>query len=254
MAYFEKFVAVEWTPSLMVKEKHYRRKGVPPMKKIRIFTVCSLLLLTLGACRSGGSGSALDTSESVESTEAQNETSNSNILVVYFTVPESVGEDTVAGASRVSVDGEVVGNTQLLANWIADETGADLHAIETVEAYPGNHDVLVDQADAEQEDAARPELSSSIENLDAYDTIFLGYPNWWGDMPMPLYTFLETYDFAGKTIIPFNSHGGSSLSGTVSTIASIQPDANVSEDALTIARNDVANSQQQVLDWVARVH
>lgn len=223
------------------------------MKRFTTVTICSLALLTLGACGSQGSGSALNTNEGIEDTQTQNEASNSNTLVVYFTVPESGGEDTVAGASRVSVDGEVIGNTQLLANWIADETGADLHAIEPAEAYPGNHDVLVDQADAEQEDAARPELSSSIENLDAYDTIFLGYPNWWGDMPMPLYTFLESYDFAGKTIIPFNSHGGSSLSGTVSTIANMQPDANVSDDALTISRNDVPDAEDQTREWAQEV-
>ena len=105
---------------------------------------------------------------------------------------------------------------------------------------------------AEEQDAGvRPELSTHIENPDQYDTIILGYPNWWGDMPQALYTFLEEYDFSGKTIIPFCPHGGSGFSRTESTIAELQPNAVVSENGLTISRNDVVGSAQQVADWVA---
>ena len=80
-------------------------------------------------------------------------------------------------------------------------------------------------------------------------TIILGYPNWWADLPMPVYTFLEEYDFGGKTIIPFVTHGGSGFSGTVRTISELQPDALVSENTLSLSRNNVADSEEDVASW-----
>ena len=114
---------------------------------------------------------------------------------------------------------------------------------------PLEHEALVDFAAEEQEAGARPALATQIENLEQYDTIFLGYPNWWGDMPQALYTFLESYDLSGKTIIPFCPHGGSGFSRTQSTIAELQPEATVREDGLAISRNDVADSAEQVTAW-----
>ena len=108
------------------------------------------------------------------------------------------------------MDGEVLGNTQYIAQLIRPtETGGDLFRIETVQEYPGSHDALLDYAYNELTENARPELASQIENPDSYDVIFLGYPNWNSDLPMPLYSFLEEYDFSGKAIIPFTTHGGS---------------------------------------------
>ena len=117
-------------------------------------------------------------------------------------MPEDVdtsGVDAIAGASIVVRDGEAVGNVEYMANVIAETVGADLFRIETVQQYPLEHEALVDQAAQEQDADARPELATHIENLEQYDTIFLGYPNWWGDMPQALYTFLEEYDFSGIT-------------------------------------------------------
>ena len=127
----------------------------------------------------------------------------------------------------------------------------DLFAIETVQEYPGSHDALLEFAYNELTDNARPELASQIENLDNYDTIFLGYPNWNADLPMPLYTFLEEYDFSGKTIIPFTTHGGSGFSGTIDTIQELQPDAQVVQYGLLISRNSVPQAQSDVADWVS---
>ena len=154
-----------------------------------------------------------------------------------------------AGASIVVKDGQVMGNLEYMAGVIQQTVGGDLFCIETVEEYPLDHEPLVDQAAEEQDEEARPELSTQIEDPDQYDTILLGYPNWWGDMPMPLYTFLEEYDFSGKTIIPFTAHGGSGFSDTVSTIAELQPDAQVSEDGLSISRNDVADAESEITSW-----
>lgn len=96
---------------------------------------------------------------------------------------------------------------------------------------------------------ARPKIKDEIENFSDYETVFVGYPNWWGDMPMILYTFFDTYDFSGKTIIPFNTHGGSGFSGTISTIRNLEPNATV-KDGKSISRNSIQNAEQEIIDWV----
>lgn len=173
-----------------------------------------------------------------------------NILVAYFTVPETSGVDAVASASRVVEDGEVVGNVEFIARTIQEETGADLFAIETVQTYPGTHGALLDFAAAEMAANARPALSTQIDNLDDYDVIFLGYPIWNADLPMPLYTFLDTYDLGGKTVIPFTAHGGSGFAGTISTIASEEPGADVERNGFSVSRNSVSDAKDDIIDWV----
>ena len=194
---------------------------------------------------------AEDESQS-EPAESSAQNSDGNTLIAYFSIPEDIdvsGIDADAGASVVVKDGEAVGNMQFMAEAIQQAVGGELFRIETEEAYPLDHDPLVDQAADEQAENARPALSTKIENLEQYDTIFVGFPNWWGDMPQPMYTFFEEYDFSGKTIIPFNSHGGSRFSNTIQTIADMQPGAAVVEDGLTISRNDVADSSEEVMAW-----
>lgn len=193
-----------------------------------------------------------DASDSSAQTDEQaNAQNGSNILIAYFSVPETDGVDTVSGASRIAVDGDVLGNNQYVAQLIQQETGGDLFAIETEQQYPGTHDALLEFAYEERSNDARPALASQIENLDNYDTIFLGYPNWNADLPMPLYTFLEENDFSGKTIIPFTTHGGSGFSGTINTIAKLQPDATVVEDGLSIYRDDVPDAPEEVQSFIA---
>lgn len=172
-----------------------------------------------------------------------------NILVAYFTVPETSGTDAVAQASRVVEDGEVVGNVEFIARTIQEETGADLFAIETVQAYPGTHDALLDFVANEMAANARPELSTEID-LSQYDVIFLGYPIWNADLPMPVYTFLDEYDLSGKTVIPFSAHGGSGFAGTISTIASEEPGADVERDGFTVSRNNVSDAEDDIVEWV----
>lgn len=126
----------------------------------------------------------------VADTSAKEENENSNILIAYFTVPEDIdtnGIDADSGASVVVKDEEALGNMEYMALTIQDAIGGDLFRIETKEAYPLDHEPLVDQAAEEQDENARPELATHIENPEQYDTILLGYPNWWGDMPQPLF-------------------------------------------------------------------
>lgn len=196
--------------------------------------------------------SDIDSSSNAVTEAVQNNTDNENILIAYFSVPENVdtdGIDANSGASIVVKNKDVLGNMQYMAMTIQEAIGGELFRIETKEKYPLEHETLVNQAKEEQNEEVRPELATHIENVEQYDMIFLGYPNWWGDMPQPLYTFLEEYDFSGKTIIPFNSHGGSGFSNTIEEIKKLQPNATVRDDGLSISRNDVADSEQEITDW-----
>lgn len=195
------------------------------------------------------SGDETGSSETVQNEPTEGD-ENGKILVAYFTFPED-GSDADAGASRVvTADGEVQGNVEYFAKVIAEETGADLFQIQTVQQYPGDHEPLVDQAAEERDSGARPELASHIENLDDYDTIFIGYPIWWYDMPMAMNTFFEEYDFSGKTIVPFSSHGGSGFSTSIDDITAYEPEADILE-GFTAERNDVPISADDLRSWVS---
>ena len=196
--------------------------------------------------------SDINSSSNAVTEAVQNNTDNENILIAYFSVPENVATDGIdanSGASIVVKNKDVLGNMQYMAMTIQEAIGGELFRIETKEKYPLEHETLVNLAKEEQNEEVRPELATHIENVEQYDMIFLGYPNWWGDMPQPLYTFLEEYDFSGKTIIPFNSHGGSGFSNTIEEIKKLQPNATVKDDGLSISRNDVADSEQEITDW-----
>lgn len=147
-----------------------------------------------------------DTSEEINT---ENTSDGTNILVAYFSrADENYNVGTVE-----------VGNTQIVAEYIAEQVGADSFHIETVTPYPAGYDECCDVAKQELADNARPEISGSVENMDSYDIVFLGFPIWWGDMPMAVYTFMESYDLSDKVIIPFCTHEGSGLSGTDKSIA-----------------------------------
>ena len=223
----------------------------------------SVLVLMLTACGSNSNSQTAygvitqkqsnteDNSNSNSNDDAnQNEgVQKSNILIAYFTVPETDGVDAVASASRVVTADGLMGNTQFIATEIQKNLGGELFAIETEQEYPGTHDKLLDFAYNEKSDNARPKLATHIDNLDDYDYIFVGYPNWNADLPMPLYSFFEEYDFSGKTIIPFVTHGGSGFSGTINTIKKLEPDATVIESGLSISRNNVSKAQSDIKQW-----
>lgn len=177
---------------------------------------------------------------------------NGKSLVVYYSVPETDGVDAVSGASRVLVNGKVVGNTQYVASIISEATGSDLFEIKTERTYPGTHKALIDAAKEEHDSNARPKLATHIRNLKDYDTIFVGFPNWWYDMPMPLYSFFEEYDFAGKTVIPFCTHGGSRFSGAIETIRTLEPKATVL-DGHAISRDRVPESKESIMKWLDKL-
>ncbi len=172
------------------------------------------------------------------------------ILIAYFTAAENSGVDAVASASYTTINGTAVGRLRAVADMIQENTGGDLFSIQTSVVYPADGGELIDYAAEEQDKNARPELISQIENLDQYDTVFIGYPTWWYDMPQVLYSFFDAYDFSGKTIIPFNVHNGSRFSGTIDTIKELEPEATVMEDGFTVSERDVADAAEDVAEWL----
>ncbi|MBD5524321.1 MAG: flavodoxin [Lachnospiraceae bacterium] len=193
-----------------------------------------------------------NTADGVGTAGAEEET-ESNILIAYFS---RVGNmdfdediDAVTSAS-VNMDGsDVSGNAQLLAEMAQEVTGGDMLFIETVEKYPAEYRGTTDQAKTEQNNDARPELSSHVENMAAYNTVILIYPNWWGTLPQPVFTFLEEYDFSGKTIMPLCTHEGSRLGRSESDIASLCPGAQLL-DGLSVRGSDAGSAQTEVEEWI----
>ena len=172
-------------------------------------------------------------------------TSGSKALVVYFS---RTGEQYEVGVIEK-------GNTAIVADMIAEQTGADsFEILPKKDNYPTTYKELTDVAKEEQNNNARPEIKDSISNFDQYDTVYLGYPIWWGDLPMICYTFLESYDFSGKTIVPFCTHAGSGDAGTQSKIQSAAPNATVKE-VLAITGTDAQNERDsvksKVTEWLA---
>lgn len=218
--------------------------------KILLFLLCVMMLLT--ACGKENPQITVSKPPTESAPTEAVATGQNKILIAYFSVPEDVstdGVDAVAGASIVVKDSEKLGNTQYVAQIIQDSIGGDLFRIETVSGYPLEHDALLDYASVEQSSNARPELTAEVENFSEYDTILLGYPNWWYDIPMSIYTFLESYDFTAKTIMPFVTHGGSRASSTMETIRELAPGAMLHEEPLILSRNDVAGSEEIVRHW-----
>ncbi|WP_243111259.1 flavodoxin [Acutalibacter sp. 1XD8-33] len=141
------------------------------------------------------------------------------------------------------------GNTEAVAEAIVQQTGADVFRIQPETPYTDDYDALLDIAKEEQAEGARPAISGRLENLEQYDVVFLGFPNWWGDMPMILYTFLDEYDLSGKTIAPFVTSGGSGFSGTINAIESAEPDAAIT-GGLSLGSSEAREPEQAVADWL----
>ena len=117
------------------------------------------------------------------------------------------------------------GHTRTLAAMIRKRVGGDMVELKTAKPYPQDYEAAVKQAKKEQQAGARPALATELPPLEGYGTVFLGYPNWWGTMPMALFTLLEKYDFSGKTVVPFCTHGGSRLGRSVDDIRKLCPKA-----------------------------
>lgn len=180
-------------------------------KKILAFLFFALLIFSFSV--------ATVAENEIEKNIPTNEQSgtNSKILIAYFS---RSGENYNVG--KVSE-----GNTAKLAKEIAMQTGGDLFEIAPVTAYPVSYDEMLEIATRERSGDERPAIRDKIENFDEYEIVFIGYPIWWGDLPMIMHSFMEGYDFEGKTVVPFNTHEGSGQADTQSTIESKLPGTEV---------------------------
>lgn len=181
--------------------------------------------------------------------------SESRILVAYFSRIGNTQFDTeidaVSSASVTIYDGENLGNCEVAARISQDITSGDIFFIETAEKYPGDFDATSEQTSQEKSADTRPELNSHVENMDNYNTIILVTPIWWGDLPQPVVTFLEEYDFSEKTIIPISTNEGSGLGSIVQEITSLCPEAQIAE-GLSISGNAVSTAKESITECLEK--
>jgi len=166
-------------------------------------------------------------------------------LIAYFS---RKGNNYVSGR----IVNLTVGNTEVVAKMIQEVTGGDLFHIEAVDSYPEDYTEATEAAQKELRANARPELKEQIENMDSYDVVFLGYPNWWGTMPMPVFTFLEEYDFSGITIVPFCTHEGSGLGRSERDIEKLCPKSEVLK-GLAVHGTSAGSAQKSVSAWLDKL-
>ncbi|MCZ0863342.1 flavodoxin [Methanocorpusculum vombati] len=215
------------------------------MKNVLLLT---LAVLALAAVFTAGCVSS--PSEPVPETAAPTQTAVTPAAEQTVTVvPNATGGN---GADRKILIAYFsrTGNTETVAHMIAEETRGTLFEIVPETPYPEEYSACTTIAQQEQNDNARPALATHVENMDEYEVIFVGYPIWWGTMPMMLFTFLEEYDFDGKTIVPFCTSGGTGLGRSVSDIRTLCPNAIVA-DGFTVGGSSAATAQDRVADWIA---
>ena len=212
------------------------------MKKIISLFMVLTMVLSLAACSTNQSPSESTPEEQPDSSaEAQQPTDEAGkTLVVYYSA---------------------TGNTENVANYIATATDGDLFELEPAEPYSDadlnwtddNSRVVREHDNPDERDIAL--VKNTVENWDEYDTIFIGYPIWWYDLPMPVWSFLEEYDLSGKTIIPFFTHNGSSSgANSISTVAELCPDSTVlTDDYFTYSGNNVDEAESAVDEWLTEL-
>ncbi len=214
------------------------------MKRILGMLLACTMVFVLAGCsngstttsQSGETGSGISSQpEAVSQTSAtasQNEESapeEGGVLVAYFSWS---------------------GNTEMVANLIAQQTGGDLFEIAPATPYTDDYDTLLDIAQQEQAEDARPDLANTVENWDSYDVVFVGYPNWWSDAPMAVYAFLESYDFTGKTLIPFNTSSSGGFGRSLDGVAQSAPGAEILE-GLALTESELDDASNQVSAWIS---
>lgn len=235
-------------------------------KRLGTLLLAVVLILSLAACAS----SANDTVEEQQETVTENPTPQDDTQAEKPPQDESTPDEVTDGNgvlvvyfSRTGEQYEVgvidKGNTAIVADMIIEATGADSFEIVPEEDfYPYTYDELIEVAKQEQNENARPAYAGEVPDLSRYDTIFIGAPVWWGDWPMICYTFFEENAdaFAGKTLIPFSTHGGSGLSGFDKKLATACPDSTIGE-GLAIAGTDAQNNQDtvrgKVSNWLSEI-
>ena len=220
------------------------------MKKLLTLMLSLLCLVAFAACGGGG--------ESREQTlPPDTNLTESNILIAYFTWadnthvenPDEVDTDASTSASVLAS-----GNAAIVASYIQDAVGGDLFSIRVTEPYSSNYDECLDRAAEEKAENARPALANRVENMDEYDIVFLGYPNWWYTVPMAIHSFVESYDLTGKTVIPFCAHGTGGLASSVRDLRSaLGSNVTFIDNAFGVYRPDTVGCRPEVNEWLTEL-
>lgn len=226
------------------------------IKKI-IFVLLSIIMLSCTNNDTQKKDYIVDSLETSQNINALNISNTQNkILIAYFTWSDNT---VVENPNSIDVDAETSAsvlspvNAELIANWIAEETGGDLFSIKTQNKYSSDYDECLNQARKERDNNERPALVERVNNIDDYDVIFLGFPNWWYTCPMAVFTFVESYDLSGKTIIPFCTHGTGGLSRTIRDLKNLLPENCEVLEPIGVYRPEVKNSKSKVLDWLRKL-
>lgn len=228
------------------------------MKKFTAILLCSVFIISLAACGSREENEENNkrkdreealSDDTLENTEKERVSSGENILIAYFSwADNAVLDEDVDAVASPSVTAP--GNVQQLAGWVQEETGGTLFLIQVTEPYPSDWDQCLERANQERGQDARPELAESVENMEDYDVVFLGYPNWWYGVPMALLSFLENHDLAGKQVYLFCSHGTGGLASSVEIITEALPDSEISDNIFDCYEEDAPDSQEEIRQWV----
>ena len=234
------------------------------MKRKVSILLALVLAISLAACgkapadgNASSNGDASSTAETVS--EAAEQTAGSepsdgggNVLIAYFSwADNAVLADDVDAIASPSV--LVPGNVQQLAGWVQEKTGGDLFSIRVTDPYPSDWDDCLARANEERGDDARPELAEHVENMENYDVVFLGYPNWWYGVPMALLTFLEENDLSGKQVCLVCSHGTGGLANSVDIITEALPDTTISDNIFDCYEEDASSSQPELQRWITEL-
>lgn len=219
--------------------------------------LCISFLLT--ACSSAHNQRDIEP-ESLESEAAATEEmlkDSDDILIAYFTWAENTvveNPDAVDVDATTSASVLPPGNVGLLAKWIAEETGGDTFSILTEEKYSSDYDECLNRAIEEHDTGTKPDLTDMVENMDQYDIVFLGFPNWWYSCPMAILSFLDENDLSGKTIIPFCSHGTGGFAASLQDIQKELPENCVVLQEFGAYRPEVSQSQDELLEWLEELN
>ena len=237
--------------------------GRKPVKKWMTGFGAIVMALSLAGCGSQESGNTAMPSvppslENVTETKPVTEDGISaaiessaetdKILIAYFTWAENAA-DTSRVDATTSASVQAPGNVARMAAWIQQETGGDLFSIRVEEPYSADYDECLDRAADEKAENARPVLVEKVLDMAGYDTVFLGYPNWWYSAPMAVFSFLEENDLSGKKVVLFCSHGTGGLASSVKDISAVLPDSEIETNVLGVYRDDIPECQETINNW-----
>lgn len=219
------------------------------MKKFMVLLMAAMLMVSAAACSSGQENTGNSDSGNAQAGKTA-ASDGSNVLVAYFSWADNAlieGEvDAVTSPSVVAS-----GHVAQLASWVQEETGGELFSIQVTEPYSSDWDECLERGNEERSQNARPELKESVENIENYDVVFLGYPNWWYGAPMALLSFIEENDLSDKQIYLFCSHGTGGLAGSVEDIEGVLPDsAALSDNVFDVYEEDVYGARNDILSWL----